>query len=174
MYCVYFHINPVKNEIFYVGMGLKNRPYVKHGRNEHWKNTVKKYNYVIDIIEENLTKEEAYQKEIFYIAKIGRKDLDKGPLVNKSNGGDGGNLSPESKEKCRLINLGRIRTSEEKEKNRIAHLGKKMPKEFGIKKSNEMMGNTYGSGSKGKKRRPRTIEEKNKISESMKRFKNKT
>lgn len=40
-------------------------------------------------VRENLTKEEALETEIALITAIGRADQGKGPLVNKTNGGDG-------------------------------------------------------------------------------------
>lgn len=87
---IYFHINPVKNEIFYVGKGSNQRAWSKRKRNPYWHHIVNKYGYIINIVEENLTKEESNQREIFYIQKIGRKDLGQGPLVNMTAGGDGG------------------------------------------------------------------------------------
>jgi len=72
---LYFHINPVKNEIFYVGLGRKRRAWSK-ARNIFWKNTVNKYGgFIVDIVEENLSIEEACERERFYIKKIGRRDL---------------------------------------------------------------------------------------------------
>lgn len=88
-FCVYFHINPLKNEVFYVGMGDKSRPRAKRGRNPLWVNTVNKYGYIIDIVDSGLQKATAIGKEISYIKKIGRKDLGTGTLVNLTNGGDG-------------------------------------------------------------------------------------
>lgn len=87
---VYFHINPVKNKIFYVGISSKKlRPFNKINRTLHWKNTVKKYGYIVDIIETDLTWQQACEREKFYIKKIGRKDLGKGNLINLTNGGEG-------------------------------------------------------------------------------------
>ena len=57
-YCVYFHINPLKNEIFYVGIGSVKRAHSK-SRSKWWKNIVSKYGYIIDIIETDLTWSEA-------------------------------------------------------------------------------------------------------------------
>ena len=94
---LYFHINSVKNEIFYVGIGNTKRPYDKIGRSNFWKRTVKKYNYIIDVVETGLTWEQAKEREIFYIAKIGRRDLTKGPLVNLSDGGEGNYQTYENK-----------------------------------------------------------------------------
>ncbi len=57
-YYIYFHINPLKNEIFYVGKGKGNRAYDKNNRNRFWKNIVKKYGYIVNIIEDNLNEKE--------------------------------------------------------------------------------------------------------------------
>ena len=86
---IYFHINPLKNEIFYVGKGTSGRAKRKHNRSELWNNIVNKYGYIIDIVEDGLTNEEAFEREIFYIKKIGRRDLGLGTLVNMTDGGDG-------------------------------------------------------------------------------------
>jgi len=88
-YYIYFHINPLKNEVFYVGKGHNKRAYQKYKRNQFWKNTVAKYGFIVDIVETGLTNEEACKREIFYINKIGRKDLGLGPLVNLTDGGEG-------------------------------------------------------------------------------------
>ncbi len=89
-YYIYFHINPLKNEVFYVGKGHGKRAYCKYKRSKLWNNIVNKYSYIIDIVETGLTKEEANLREKFYISKIGRRDLGLGPLVNHTFGGDGG------------------------------------------------------------------------------------
>lgn len=85
---LYFHKKP-DGEIFYVGIGNKYRPYSKKGRNKWWHNTVKKYGYNIDIIYENLSSQEAIEKECYYIKELGRSDLGLGKLVNMTDGGDG-------------------------------------------------------------------------------------
>jgi len=92
--CLYFHINPFRNEIFYVGIGSKKRPYFKRRKNLFWKNIVNKFGYIIDIVHENLTWEEACKLEVFYIKRIGRRDKKLGPLVNLTDGGDGAKGSP--------------------------------------------------------------------------------
>lgn len=91
--CVYFHINPVKQEVFYVGIGSVKRPYHKSGRNNWWINTVNKYGYHIIIIHSNLSLLEACELEVKYIAQIGRRGKGLGSLVNGTAGGDeGGSL----------------------------------------------------------------------------------
>jgi group I intron endonuclease len=88
-YYIYFHINPLKNEVFYVGKGFGRRAYKKTGRSNFWNNTVNKYGYIVDIVESGLTEEEAHKREIFYISKIGRRDLGNGELINLTDGGEG-------------------------------------------------------------------------------------
>ncbi len=88
-YCLYFHINPLKNEIFYVGIGNKDRPYYKYNRSNFWHKIANKYGYIVDIIETNLTLEKACELEVFYIKKIGRRNLNLGSLVNLTDGGEG-------------------------------------------------------------------------------------
>ncbi len=39
---------------------------------------------------ENVTEKEAFEKERYVIRVVGRKDLELGPLLNKTNGGQGG------------------------------------------------------------------------------------
>ena len=87
--CVYFHINPVKKEVFYVGIGIIKRPFSKKNRNKHWHNIVNKYGYNIVVIEKNLSLKDAFEREKYYIKLIGRKDLGKGSLVNMTDGGEG-------------------------------------------------------------------------------------
>jgi hypothetical protein len=87
---VYAHINPLKNQIFYIGKGHGKRAFSKHSRNRWWCFTVKKYGFIVNILEEGLTEAEAFEREKFYIGKIGRRDLSKGPLVNLSDGGESG------------------------------------------------------------------------------------
>lgn len=89
--CIYFHINPVKNEIFYVGIGNLKRPYKKYRRSVLWNNIVSKYGYIVNIIETDLSWEEACKKETELIKRLGRRDLGLGTLVNHTNGGDGVN-----------------------------------------------------------------------------------
>jgi group I intron endonuclease len=81
---IYAHINPLFNKIFYIGKGSDKRAWDKRGRSEYWNNTVKKYGYIIDILEEGLSEEEAFEKEKWYIKRIGRENL-----VNMTDGGEG-------------------------------------------------------------------------------------
>lgn len=89
MYCLYIHKRKSDNEIFYIGIGNNKRPYIKNTRSSFWKNEVKKHNYVIEILSDNLTWENAQEAEIQLIKLYGRRDLKLGILVNLTDGGDG-------------------------------------------------------------------------------------
>lgn len=90
---VYRHVRLDKNEPFYIGVGT-GRNYKrarKRGtqRNQIWNRIVAKTPYEIDILMDNLTWEQACEKEIEFIKLYGRKDLGTGPLINLTEGGDG-------------------------------------------------------------------------------------
>jgi hypothetical protein len=91
-YYVYTHLNPLTKEIFYVGIGKGNRAWNQWaGRNKFWDNYVNKYGFEVEIIAENLTRNQAGKVEIELIAHLGRRQIDDGgTLVNRSSGGDGG------------------------------------------------------------------------------------
>jgi len=91
-YYVYTHLNPQTKEIFYVGIGKGNRAWNKGaGRNKFWENYVNKYGFEVEIIAENITRNQAGKIEIELIAHLGRRQIEEGgTLVNRSLGGDGG------------------------------------------------------------------------------------
>jgi hypothetical protein len=91
---VYRHIRLDKNEPFYIGIGSDDsgeysRAYIKKERNKYWHHVIKKSNYDVEILLEDLTWEQACEKEKEFIALYGRKDLGLGQLVNMTDGGDG-------------------------------------------------------------------------------------
>ena len=90
MALVYRHIRLDKNEPFYIGISKDPyRPFEKRGRNKYWSRIVNKTEYKIDILFDNLSYEDAKKKEIEFILLYGRKDLNKGSLVNMTDGGEG-------------------------------------------------------------------------------------
>lgn len=99
-YYIYIHYTP-DNIPFYVGKGIKNRCLHKHSRSKWWNNIVNKYGYYIKIQEINLSEDECFQREIYWIDYFGRKQYQEGTLINLTNGGEGVS--------------GRIYTEEEKE-----------------------------------------------------------
>lgn len=131
-YYVYAHLNPQSKEIFYIGIGTgKRKNEFKSGRNRHYMNYIRKNGFpIIDIIKENISKEEACKIEKQLIKKYGRKRIDEnGILVNKSKGGEGGNYgikqSLETRLKKSKVMRGKImHSSEQKEKWKIERTGR--------------------------------------------------
>jgi hypothetical protein len=90
MAIVYRHIRLDKNEPFYIGIGKEiERAYNKKDRSGFWKLITKKTDYEVQILFDDLTWEEACEKEKEFIALYGRKDLGTGILCNMTDGGDG-------------------------------------------------------------------------------------
>ena len=101
---IYIHKNPETLEIFYVGQGTyhknksKDRASSKRSRSNWWNNYVKKHGLpLVEILFENLNKEDANSIEIFLISFLGRKDIKTGNLINLTPGGDGRTWSDERK-----------------------------------------------------------------------------
>jgi hypothetical protein len=126
---VYSHTRLHKKEVFYIGIGNDKkyaRAYKKTQRTKYWNNIVNKTDYEVKIIEDNLTWEEACEREIYWIKFYGRKDLGEGTLVNLTNGGEGA--------------VGTIKSESTREKLRKAHIGKKLTKEHREKMSKSLKG----------------------------------
>jgi hypothetical protein len=117
MAIVYRHIRKDKNEPFYIGIGeTEKRAYEKRARNSFWRKVASKTQYTIEILFDDLTWEEACEKEKEFISLYGRKDLNTGILVNLTNGGDGTwGIIP--------WNKGKHHTEEQIEKLKISHKG---------------------------------------------------
>lgn len=155
---VYRHIRSDKNEPCYIGIakddnGVYRRANeIKKGRNALHQNILNKTLISVDIIMDDLTWEEACEKEKELIMLYGRKDLGTGILCNLTDGGEGTSNKINSEEsnlarslklqgrkfsESTLIKMKESRnkrtdkrvdwspSDESKEKNRIAHLGKK-------------------------------------------------
>jgi hypothetical protein len=125
-YYVYMHLYPGTDEPFYVGKGYGQRAYHK-GRNSWWKNIVAKYGgFDVKFIKTDITDNEARLLETELIKSIGRRDLDLGPLVNLTDGGEGGssNLSQETRDKLSASSKGRKHTEETKQRMRDSATGK--------------------------------------------------
>lgn len=89
---VYKHTRLDTNEVFYIGIGTQDkykRAFSLIKRNKFWQNIVSKTDFLVEIIQDGLSWEEACKKEKETIKKIGRRDLGLGTLVNMTDGGDG-------------------------------------------------------------------------------------
>jgi len=128
---LYRHIRLDRNEVFYVGIGSSiYRAYNFKGRSKFWKRVYNKTDIEVEILFDDLTKEEAREKEKEFIAIYGRKDLKKGTLVNMTDGGDG------------ALNVIVREETREKQRQRIASYETRM------KLSERMKKNTYLKGHK--------------------------
>lgn len=126
-YVLYFHINSFTEEIFYVGIGDKSRPYITR-RSELWNRIVKKYGYKIKIIHEFDSRAEAEEMEVYYIHLYGRLNNKTGILANLTNGGEGCTgyiMSEETKRKIIEYKTGKKHSAETCLKKSIALKGRK-------------------------------------------------
>ena len=93
MSLVYQHRRKDTGEIFYIGIGESiKRAHDKTNRNEIWKRIAQETEYDIEIIENNISREEAKNIERKLISEYGRIDRSTGILSNKSIGGEGDNI----------------------------------------------------------------------------------
>jgi hypothetical protein len=89
MFYVYAHIQPESGIPFYIGKGANDRMNSKKYRNDFWNKIVSKHGFESVIIESNLTEEESFDREIYWINRIG-VFKDGGTLTNICKGGLGG------------------------------------------------------------------------------------
>lgn len=89
---LYRHIRLDRNQPFYIGIGSDDsykRAYDKRSRSKYWKSVINKTDYEVEILMEDLTWEEACEKEKEFISLYGRADLGTGILCNLTEGGEG-------------------------------------------------------------------------------------
>jgi len=108
MAIVYRHIRLDKNMPFYIGIGkTEKRAYQKKYRNNIWHSIINKTDYEVEILFDNISWEEACEKEKEFINLYGRIDLETGFLANQTDGGDGNNnLSIEKRKRISEANKG--------------------------------------------------------------------
>jgi len=127
---VYRHIRIDKNVPFYIGVGCSAnyaRAKEKSRRSDLWKRIISKSDYCIEIIMDDLSWEDACEKEKEFISLYGRIDLGTGTLVNMTDGGDGTIgivFTEERKNKISKILKGRKKTKEHKDKMSKAWLNR--------------------------------------------------
>jgi len=95
-------------EPFYVGKGKNGRWKNINGRTNYFinrTNKIKKYGLkpIIFKLIENLNEKQSFYFETQLICKIGRKDLDRGPLINFTDGGDGSSGKITSEKTKRIL-----------------------------------------------------------------------
>lgn len=161
---VYRHIRLDKNEPFYIGIGKKPnyaRATQIHGRNKIWKAIVAKTTYEIEILFDDITWEEANDKEMEFIALYGKIYNQTGILANLTDGGDGKKGVPHAEEtkalmshkmKGNLNNLGKVKSQKEREAIRQRMLGSRMSPESIQKMAATKRGRKDSEETKAKKR----------------------
>ena len=137
---IYFHINPIKKEVFYVGKGSGKRAYDLNERNDFWKNTVNKYGEpIIIIVKDNISETYAFELEKAYIKILGRRNINEGTLVNLTEGGEGTSgykFTDETKKVLSNLKIG-IKKSEEHKKKMSISAKKRGPNQLGRKRTEE-------------------------------------
>lgn len=184
---VYRHIRLDKNQPFYIGIGLKDdnyaRAYNKSNRTKFWKIIAAKGEFEVEILFDNLTCEQAKEKEREFITLYGKKQFG-GLLVNLTNGGDGTSgyihteetkkilsrpRTEEHKKKLSLAKKGVKLSQRTKEKMRIAQTGRKQAEACKEKLRNRVFSEeTKAKMSKAMKGRVFSEESKRKMSEARK------
>lgn len=122
MAIVYLHKRKDTNDVFYIGVGKhKRRAYSKSGRNQHWHNIVNKVGYFVEIIEQDISIENALEKEKELVKYYG-KTSNGGILVNVTDGGElyahwsGTKFTPIHKYNISKGNMGKIHSTQTIEK----------------------------------------------------------
>jgi DNA polymerase III psi subunit len=148
---VYRHIRLDKNEPFYIGIGRTenySRAYNKVQRSNQWK-SIASNGYEIEILFDDLTWEQACEKEKEFIKLYGRIDKKNGTLINFTDGGEGivnYVYTEEARKKISLAQMGnqnwKLRNPTDEWKRKIAekNKGKKRTQEFKDKLSASMKG----------------------------------
>jgi len=83
--CVYRHRRNDTNEVFYVGVGVYDRPYCKSHRSTWWKRIEAKAGRTVEILAEDLGEEDAFELECLLISEYGLDNL-----CNLTAGGERG------------------------------------------------------------------------------------
>jgi hypothetical protein len=132
MACVYRHIRLDKNEPFYIGIGKDTkRAFYKLRRNGLWNNIVAKSEYEVEILMEDISYQEALEKEKEFISLYGRIDKKTGTLANLTDGGEG--------------TIGAIRSEEYRKNVSKSLTGRKIPREIVEKIRNTNKGRVYSA-----------------------------
>ena len=132
---IYAYLNPITMMPFYIGKGTENRCLYhitkakekRKGSREsscviHCRRLLKVgLEPIIMIISENLSENDAFEKEKTFIELFGRQDINDGILVNNTDGGEGFSNLVRSKTHCDNISKAKVgfkHTSESKNKMR--------------------------------------------------------
>jgi len=159
---IYRHIRLDKNEPFYIGIGSDSnykRANDKNLRSGYWQKILSKTEYRVDILFDDLTWEEACEKEKEFIALYGRRDLNNGTLCNMTDGGEGtlGRVpTEETRRKIGIAQKGKVNSPETRKKLSIANKGRKHTAETKLKISETQKGKIISEETRIKSSKSRT------------------
>lgn len=152
-YYVYHLINPITNQVFYVGKGVRSRCYQhlrdtkETARNKRlwgYINNLRKADYepIVIKVQTNLNEDYAYELEKLEIQKYGRKSFDESGIL--MNIVEGGRKSPNMPGKNNSF-YGKKHTEETKLKISMANKGRKSPKNDIAKENSKLAALEYWS-----------------------------
>lgn len=164
---VYKHLRKDNGEVFYIGIGSKpSRINSKRSRNKYWHNIVNKYGMTSEIIEGDLTWEQACEREKYWISYYKRENL-----CNMTDGGEGTYgrfLSEETKNKISQSHMGKKLSPDHIKKISDGNKGKPKPKPDGFGDViREIVKGTIRSDESKKKQSIKTKESLSKIKEKL-------
>ena len=186
---VYLHLIPEgacpekrgPDRVFYVGKGThcrtgRVRAISPRSRTGWWHSAVRKYGgFTAHTVFETGSERDALCKEAELIAAYGRRDLEKGPLVNLTDGGDGKTgyvMPPETKLRLSRWNTGRAMSAGTRDRIRRSNSGKRHTHETREKISRANLGRAVSTVTRKKiadalRGRPLSAGTKEKISAAL-------
>ena len=138
---VYLHRRATDGSVFYVGKGCKQRAWWEFGRSEYWNRIKNKHGFVVEILKDEMSENDAHMLEIETIKTIGRENL-----CNHTDGGEGmygWHASIETRKKFSLSRTGRKHTDEAKQKMSDSHRGVSKSKEHVSSVSKALTGRKF-------------------------------
>ena len=131
MYIHYASSGYRKDTPFHVGKGCFRRFKQVSDRNQKWKRIANKYGFTHEIVQDNMSEEDAFLLEMWLIAKFRHEGYD---LANLTDGGEG--------------NSGYRHTEAQRKKLSDAKIGMKMSDDFKRRCSERMRGTSIRKGKK--------------------------
>jgi hypothetical protein len=139
IFYVYIHKRLTDGKVFYVGKGKEKRAYSVR-RSDWWKRVANKHGYIVEILFDNLSEQDAFQSEIDVIAELRNFNT---PLVNMTVGGTGASgyrWTDEAKRKQSIIRSGTKLTESHKKQISETLSGRPLTKEHSEKISKSNIG----------------------------------
>lgn len=122
---VYLHKRATDGKVFYVGKGSGKRAWKKTQRNDYWKRVEAKHGRIVEIVQQKLTEDDAFELEVKLIKSFGLSKL-----CNAMTGGMGGRkASDETRARQSAARMGRKVSDETREKMRLASLNRRHSEE---------------------------------------------